>query len=43
MFKWLGLRKVTLADRNWGAEESRLLGEIVGERTQSMRHCSEIK
>jgi hypothetical protein len=41
-FKWLGLRKVTLAHHSWTTAESELLRGLVAQRT-TPRHCSEIK
>jgi hypothetical protein len=32
MFKWLSLKKITLAAHNWTKEESDILSNIVNER-----------
>lgn len=32
MFKWLSIKKITLATHNWTKQESELLGSIVKER-----------
>lgn len=32
MFKWLSLKKVTLATHNWTKEESELLAKLVEQR-----------
>jgi hypothetical protein len=32
MFKWLSIKKITLATHNWTKQESELLGRIVKER-----------
>jgi hypothetical protein len=34
MFKWLSIKKVTLAAHNWTANESSILGRIVEERME---------
>jgi hypothetical protein len=44
MFKWLGLKKVTLAHNNWTVKESDILRKLVSKRTSvNPKHCSEIK
>jgi hypothetical protein len=36
MFKWLSLKKITLATHNWNKLESDLLAKLVGERLNAM-------
>jgi len=35
MFKWLSIKKVTLATHNWTKDESELLSAIVRERIEN--------
>lgn len=44
MFKWLSLKKVTLANHNWTPHESTILKKLITDRTSdNPKHCSEIK
>jgi hypothetical protein len=43
MFKWLSIKKITLATHNWTRQESELLGRIVKERLVGGENGGEIR